>query len=67
MGNIGMSKPLSNRLSSLEMAASQSDGAKRDYHIFRHIINPNGSVHKVLETIIKDGEVIRDDCGRPLG
>ena len=62
-----MSKPLSNRLDKLELAADQSAGENRNYHIIHAITNPDGSVSKELHTIIENGVVIRDDCGRPLG
>lgn len=62
-----MSKPLSSRVASLELAVSHDDPSKRSYHILRPIINADGSVEKVYETIIENGVVIRDDCGRPLG
>ena len=62
-----MSKPLSNRLDKLEADALQSSPAGHNVHIIRTIINPDKSVHEVLETIIENGVVIRDDCGRKLG
>ena len=62
-----INSPLNNRLTRLEQAGNQADSCKRSYHISHPIINPNGSVHEVLETIIENGVVIRDDCGRPLG
>lgn len=62
-----MSKPLSNRLDKLEAEALNSSPASRDIHITHSIINPDGTVHEVLETIIKDGVLIRDDCGRAIG
>ena len=61
-----MSKPLSSRVANLELAANQADPSKRNYHIYHPIINPDGSVEKVFETIIENGVVIKDDCGRPL-
>ena len=51
-----MSNPLSNRLDKLE--ALQSAPVIRDYHITHPIINPDGSVHEVLETVIQNGVVI---------
>jgi hypothetical protein len=57
-----MSKPLSNRLDKLEAEALHSAPANQDLHIFLSVINPDGTVHKVLETIIKDDVGIRDDC-----
>ena len=60
-----MSISLSNRLSSLELAANQAYPSQRSYHILHPIINSDGSVHEVLETIIENGVAIRDDCGRP--
>ena len=62
-----MSKPLSNRLNKLEADALSSSPAGHNVHIIHTIINPDRSVHEVLETIIENGVVIRDDCGRPLG
>lgn len=62
-----MSKPLSNRLEKLEAHALTSSPAGHNVHIIRTIINPDHSVHEVLETLIENGVVIRDDCGRPLG
>lgn len=62
-----MNRPLGTRVSNLESALGQSLDLKRRYHIFRPIINPDGTVEKVLETIIEDGVVIRNDCGRSLG
>jgi hypothetical protein len=57
-----VSKPLGNRLERLEAEAQKAAPASRDLHFTYPIINPDGSVHEVLETIIKDGVVIRDDC-----
>ncbi|MEP7173674.1 MAG: hypothetical protein ABI705_09330 [Aestuariivirga sp.] len=62
-----MSKPLSNRVISLELAANQAYPCQRSYRIFHPIINSDGSVHLVLETMIENGVVIKDDCGKPLG
>ena len=62
-----MSKPLSIRLDKLEAETLNSSPAGHNVHIIRTIINPDHSVHEVLETIIENGVVIRDDCGRPLG
>ena len=62
-----MSKPLSNRLDKLEAEALNSAPTGHNVQIIRTIINPDHSVHEVLETIIETGVVIRDDCGRPLG
>lgn len=61
-----MSKPLSNRLEKLEADALSFSPAGHNVHIIRTIINPDHSVHKVLEIIIENGVVIRDDCGRVL-
>ena len=61
-----MSKPLSNRLDKLEAEALNSSPTGHNVHIIRTIINPDHSVHEALETIIENGVVIRDDCGRRL-
>jgi hypothetical protein len=61
-----MNKPLTNRLEKLELAAERTT-PNRDYHIIHAITNPDGSLHKELHTIIENGVVIRDDCGRTLG
>ena len=53
-----MNKPLSNRLEKLEAEAPNSFPASRDLHITYPIINPDGTVHEVLETIIRNGVVI---------
>jgi hypothetical protein len=62
-----MSKPLSNRLDKLEAEVLHSSPVGHNFHIIHTIINPDHSVHEVLETIIENGVVIRDDCGRRLG
>lgn len=62
-----MSKPLSNRLDKLEADARNFGPTGHNVHIIHPIINPDKSVHEVLETIIENGVVIRDDCGRVLG
>jgi hypothetical protein len=53
-----MSKPLINRLEKLETDAHQTAPPLGNLHMTFPIINPDGTVHEVLETIIQNGVVI---------
>ena len=53
-----MSRPLSNRLDRLEADVLQSMPVSHNVHIIDVIVNPDGSVHEELETIIQNGIVI---------
>jgi hypothetical protein len=64
-----MSKSITTRLERLELTANLAAELAKplDWHIRYKILNPDGTLHQTLETIIENGVVIRDDCGRPLG